>query len=334
MTNGHEIEVYRQTDDWVSIMRPVADLAEQISETEFVPGALRGNAPAIAAAILHGRELGLPPMTALSQTHVIDGRPSISAEGQRALVLAAGHEIEFGELTDATASVRGRRHGGERWTVVTWTLDRARRAGIANRPPWQRYPRAMLAARASADLCRLIFPDVVHGMAATEELDDAGPAESAETATKRATRPVQRRTDPPASNPTPPALPAVDGPPEAPPEPDDIPDPTPATDDPPATDDYVPEPSVTPAQLKMLAVVWHRFGVADEKRRMLTAEAVGRDLDGSTKNLTRGEASWLIDNLTRILRELAAPDDPMAERIDPAKAYAELVEWLANGPAR
>jgi hypothetical protein len=319
-------------------MRPVAELAEQISETEFVPGALRGNAPAIAAAILHGRELGLPPMTALSQTHVIDGRPSISAEGQRALVLAAGHEIEFGELTDATASVRGRRHGGERWTVITWTLDRARRAGIANRPPWQRYPRAMLAARASADLCRLIFPDVVHGMAATEELDDAGPAESAETVTKRATRPVQRRTDPPAPDPTPPELPAVDGPAEAPPEPEPVP-----YDD--ATDgdlearereaaDYVPEPSVTPAQLKMLAVVWHRYGVGDEKRRTLTAEAVGRDLDGSTKNLTRGEASWLIDNLTRILRELAAPDDPMAERIDPAKAYAELVEWLANGPAR
>lgn len=319
-----EVAVRRPaTDDWVPVMRPVVALAEHVADTEFVPKAFRGNAPAIAAAILHGRELGLGPMTALAQTNVIDGRPAISAEQQRALVLAAGHEIEFAELSDAVVTVRGRRAGAERWTTVTWTLDRARHAGLTGKKNWQNYPRAMLAARASAELCRLQFPDVLHGMAATEELEESAPAtDGQQTATGGRTRAVRRQ----AADPGPEApLPAPDAP-EAAPEAEqwhgraveDVPLPEPE----PEPEVAAPRASVTPAQLRMLGVMWRKVGIADDdERRALTAELVGRALGGTTKNLTMEEASRIID----LLVEASESGN------DPREALAWLTRYLTEG---
>ena len=89
----------QDTDSWVDVMRPVIALAERIAMTDFVPKGLRGNVAATTAAMLYGREVGLPPMTALTQTHVIEGKPAMSAEAMRALVFAAGHEIAIDEST-------------------------------------------------------------------------------------------------------------------------------------------------------------------------------------------------------------------------------------------
>jgi hypothetical protein len=296
-------------DSWVDVIRPITILAGQIADTDFVPKALRGNAPAIAAAILHGRELGMSPMTALAQTHVIEGRPSTSAEGQRGLVLAAGHEIEYTELSDAVATVRGRRAGQERWTSVTWTLDRARSAGLAGRNQWRTYPRAMLAARASAELCRLLFPDVTHGLAAFEELDEPEVAQNG--AQRGSTRPVARGALPeapplPQSNPEPPRAPrgrAIE----------DVPLPEPPEPEEPV--DKAPTERVTPSQLRMLGAVWNKYRASDDERRALSAMLVGRDLEGSTRNLTKIEASMILDRLTGILAELGEGADPDAARL-------------------
>lgn len=196
------------TDSWVQVVADVARLADHIAETEFVPRALRGNAPAAAAAILYGREVGLPPMTALSQTHVIEGKPALSAEAMRAMILAAGHEIEFVESTGATCTIRGRRRGSERWYVVSWNLDMARAAGLLpgkERSAWRTYPRAMLKARATAELARDLFPDVIHGFAAVEELADTEPTPAGQGSDDEPRTKVQRRPrrTPPAQEPAP-----------------------------------------------------------------------------------------------------------------------------------
>ena len=159
-------------DSWIPVLADVAALAERVASTEFVPKGLRDSPPAVAAAILYGREVGLPPMTALNVTHVIEGKPAISAEGMRAMVFAAGHEIVIEDSTGAQCIVKGRRRGQEEWTRIGWNIDMARAAGVAGKQVWQRYPRQMLQARATAELCRLVFPDVTHGFRAVEEIDD------------------------------------------------------------------------------------------------------------------------------------------------------------------
>lgn len=188
------------TDSWVDVVRSVSLLAQQIADTEFVPRGLRGSAPATTAAILYGREVGLPPMTALTMTHVVEGRPSISAEGMRALVYAAGHELEFVETNGALCTMRARRRGADRWTDLTWTLDMARAAGLLNKHNWKAYPRDMLIARCTGALCRMVFPDVIHGFQTIEEVQDTvepgdleGEAPAAQGSSRVARKAVARK---------------------------------------------------------------------------------------------------------------------------------------------
>ncbi|MEA5054266.1 MAG: hypothetical protein VB093_12590, partial [Propionicimonas sp.] len=74
------------TDSWTDVLGDVINLARGIAGTEFVPNGLRGSIEKTSAAILYGRELGLPPMTALGSVHVVEGRAGISAEAMRALI--------------------------------------------------------------------------------------------------------------------------------------------------------------------------------------------------------------------------------------------------------
>lgn len=161
-------------DGWIAVVEPVAKLAVDVAQTEFVPKGLRNKPAAVTAAILFGRELDMAPMQSLQQVYVVDGRPTLAAEHLRAMVLAAGHEIVFGETSGSRCSVKGRRKGSTEWTTVEWTLAMAAAAKLTGKDNWQNYPRAMLIARATADLCRMIFPDVTHGVRATEEVDDGG----------------------------------------------------------------------------------------------------------------------------------------------------------------
>lgn len=161
-------------------------LAEKIASTDFVPTALRGKPEAVLACILTGHELGIGPMQALSKIHIIEGRPAMAAELMRATVLQHGHEINYAEASTTSVTAEGRRKGSDRWTKVTWTMDDARRGGLDGKTNWRKWPRAMLIARATAELCRMIFPDVLAGISYTvEELSDGdgaveldlGPAE-------------------------------------------------------------------------------------------------------------------------------------------------------------
>lgn len=144
-------------------------LAQRIANTPFVPGALRGKPESVLAAILFGDELGIGPMQALSQIHVIDGRPAASPELMRALVARAGHRIDVVELGDEQAVLIGTRADTGGTATITWSMDDARRANLAGKGSWRSYPRAMLLARATSELCRALFPDVVSGLSYTPE---------------------------------------------------------------------------------------------------------------------------------------------------------------------
>jgi hypothetical protein len=166
-------------------------IAQSLAPTPFVPTSYkkRGErwlettevAQTVAAAILAGDEIGLSPMQALQGLDVIEGRPALSALAQRALVQAHGHEVWVhdrvqdgrGQGTRVSVTVRGRRAGSEHIAESTWSIDRARQAGLLGKKNWQNHPEAMCFARASADVCRQIAADVLMGLSySTEELQD------------------------------------------------------------------------------------------------------------------------------------------------------------------
>lgn len=198
--------VKRDTDGWAVVLPAVGDLATKIAQTEFVPDSLRGKPAAIAAAILYGRELGLEPMTSLRSVNVIKGKPALSAEAMRALVLAAGHDIRFQEMTSARCVIVGKRKGQDETTTVTFTMDDAKKMGVGGGQQYSKMPRQMLAARATAELCRLIFADAIGGLQVDVEVDDETEAVATVTpmtTAKRKKATAQDQVSPPPKPPKP-----------------------------------------------------------------------------------------------------------------------------------
>lgn len=152
-----------------------ASLADQIARTDFAPAGLRGKPEAVMAAMLTGHEIGIGPMQALSEISVINGRPCMSAKLMRALVQRAGHDLWFETKSNTKVTICGRRADWpeDRVAKVTWTMDDAKAAGLSGGQNYRKYPRAMLAARATGEICRDNFADVLGGIGYTpEELSD------------------------------------------------------------------------------------------------------------------------------------------------------------------
>jgi hypothetical protein len=186
--------VRRDTDSWADQLPAIVELARSICGTDFVPEAMRDNVAATAAAILYGREVALPPMTALGNVNVIKGKPGLSAVIMRAQVLAAGHEIRQDASDNGRCVLSGRRRGTDYWQTVTYTIDDARQAGHMKNDQYTKNPRRMLRARATSELCELMFADVVRGMPSLEELEDLDDDVEAVPAAPAARGKVQRKT--------------------------------------------------------------------------------------------------------------------------------------------
>jgi hypothetical protein len=100
---------------------------------------------------------------------VIEGKPSLAPEGMRGLVLKAGHRIDVKQATNDKVVLYGRRADSGSEATVEWTMKDAQLAGLAGRGAWKTYPRAMLMARATSELCRMLFADIIAGLSYTPE---------------------------------------------------------------------------------------------------------------------------------------------------------------------
>jgi hypothetical protein len=151
------------------------------------------------AAILTGRELGIGEMQALRGIHIVEGKPTLAAELQRALILAAGHHLWTETSTSRKVTLCGQRAGDDHTHTVTWEWADAERAGLVSKANWRRYPRQMLLARATSELARLAFADVTAGMYAPEDFDATAEttdvSEDTPKATAKRRRPTKTKTD-------------------------------------------------------------------------------------------------------------------------------------------
>ena len=143
--------------------------AQKIANTPFVPTAFRGKPEAVFAAILYGDELGLGPMQSLNSIHVIEGKPSMSPELMRALVARAGHRLDVKLASNDKVVLWGKRADNGSEATVEWSMKDAQQAGLAGRGAWKTYPRAMLLARATSEICRQIFSACIMGLSYTPE---------------------------------------------------------------------------------------------------------------------------------------------------------------------
>jgi hypothetical protein len=144
-------------------------IANRVAGTTFVPEAYRGRPNDVVAAILFGREIGLGPMTAMRDIHMIDGRPALAAHRQLALLRKGGVVILESETTRERAYIRAQRRDTGEIMAVEFTYEEAekiRRRGKAliDGDNWRNYPADMLWARAVGRLTRRLGPDLLNGL--------------------------------------------------------------------------------------------------------------------------------------------------------------------------
>lgn len=285
--------------------------ARALAEAGLLPASYRKQPANVLLAMEYAEALDVKTITVIQQVHVIDGKPTASAQFIGSLVHRAGHRLRVRvdpSGTSARATIVRRDDPGFEFESV-WTLDRARVAGLLGKGTWKAYPTSMLKARAITEVARDACPEVLSGVAYTaEELGD-------ESGATWSSGPVQ--DDPWMTT----AIEATREPepvPAADPDTGEIVDADVVDDDPSAASEDEPpreEPMVTPAQTKMMAALMKALGITSREDALrYCADVIRRDIE-SRNDLTAAEASQIIDalNADKVARDageaLMAGDD-------------------------
>jgi hypothetical protein len=153
----------------------VKEMAVAAAKSGLFPGAKTPEA-ALALMLLAQAE-GIHPMQAMRRYHVIDGQPSMRADAMLASFQAAGGRVTWRRTDDQACEAAFEAPTVGAPVVITWTLEDAKRAGVAGKGNWTKYPRQMLRARVISEGVRAVMPGVVVGIYTPEEVADfdAGP---------------------------------------------------------------------------------------------------------------------------------------------------------------
>jgi hypothetical protein len=147
------------------------EMARSLASSNLLPQQYRGKPENLLWAINYAESVNVHPMVAVTGIHVIDGKPSASAQLIAALVRRAGHKLRVTfDRTTMTATARIIRADDPEFTFESvWTLARAKEAGLAGKNVWKTYPDAMLKARAITEVARDAAPEALYGVIYTPE---------------------------------------------------------------------------------------------------------------------------------------------------------------------
>lgn len=180
MANGNEVAQLAPMDlqDELPV---IFQLAEKLIESRSILPAHCKTVGDIVGTILAGRELGLPPMTALRMLYAINGKLGMDASLILALLARGG--VRHRWLADGSdvkaATLRLERQGYEPFEF-TYSWQDATRASLVGKNQWKAHPTAMLRARCVSAAARAFAPDLALGCYVPDELDEIAERETAE----------------------------------------------------------------------------------------------------------------------------------------------------------
>ena len=130
-------------------------------------------AEAAMVTIMRGRALGIDATTAMDGIHVIQGKPTMSASLMVGVVMASP-KCEYmycSEMDEKHAVWKAKRRGTPQEVTREFTIEQAAKMGLTNKDNWRKQPDVMLQWRCASALCRQLFPDVINGFYANEEME-------------------------------------------------------------------------------------------------------------------------------------------------------------------
>lgn len=149
-------------------------MAQAIAESKLF--GIQTPAQALALGLLCQAE-GRHPAEAARDYHIIGGKPSLKSEAMLARFQQAGGKVEWHEYThESVSGTFSHPQGGT--LKVSWTIKDAERAGLTGNPTWKKFPRQMLKARCISEAVRGIYPGVLSGLYAPEEVQEFGPVQT------------------------------------------------------------------------------------------------------------------------------------------------------------
>ena len=157
---------FEDSEEMIKTLDDVFKIGKVASDSGMFPD-ITTQAKAVMA-ILAGRELGIPPMASMRGFNVIKGKAQISAGLLAAMIRKSGR-YDYKIATDPSKEdtecvILWSENIGGATTIIgqsKFTLDDAKRAGLIKPDSnWQKYPRAMLFARALTEGQRKYAPDI------------------------------------------------------------------------------------------------------------------------------------------------------------------------------
>ena len=151
---------------------PLPDLARAAAASRF----FKVDPAQAIVKVLMGRELGVPPIASLTDIHVIQGKPVIGA-GMIAARIKSSAKYNYkcrkstAERCDLEFFEEGESQG-----IHSYTIEQAKRAGLAGKDNWRKHADDMLFARAISTGYKRYCPDVFSSKVYVPgEIDDSAP---------------------------------------------------------------------------------------------------------------------------------------------------------------
>lgn len=143
--------------------------AERLATASLLPRAYQRNPANLLLAFELADALGISRLHAITSVHVIDGKPSASADLIASLARRAGHKLRVsGDDTYAVAQLI-RADDADFTYEARWDLEKAKQAGLLGKGTWKQYPGALLRSRAITEVVRMGASDALYGVVHTPE---------------------------------------------------------------------------------------------------------------------------------------------------------------------
>lgn len=130
-----------------------------------------------AIRLMAGMEAGFSPFASATGVHIIEGKPAFSSNLlAQAVRRHPVYDYRVLEHSATVCRIQFTAHG-QPIGVSEFTIEMARRAGLAGKSIWQKYPESLLFARALTSGMRTHCPDALGGATAytREELEPPTP---------------------------------------------------------------------------------------------------------------------------------------------------------------
>lgn len=151
-----------------------------------------GGKEGLLSIMLMARELGIPPMQALTSMSVIQGKVEVSPRLMNMMIRKAGHKLKIEESTNAICRITGTRSDTKEEYTASFSIEEARTAGLVRSGGgWEKYSSDMLFARCLSRLARRLFADVISSAYVEGEISDDGGTKSADLRTESLDKPEQ-----------------------------------------------------------------------------------------------------------------------------------------------